>query len=172
MFNLVNLEDVRHEMISEIQADIDSGRLYLSDRLNTDGKKQYPPALLKAAELLDVDGFVQSFGIHYFNSHYQRKNPSGGFTQVKMPINANELLCEGEFNRYYIRAVCIKAIASANKYVTAYRARRSDNPRPESAAIEGRQFEAEKLLSDLRTNIGVDTSLGLPSPNSGMSIRL
>ena len=173
MFNLVNLENIRHEMVSEIQADIDSGKLYISDRLNTNGKKQYPSALMKAAESLDVNGFVQSFGIHYFNSHYPRRNPTGSFTQAKMPTNANITLCEGEFNRFYIWAVCIKAIASGKKYVTAYRARRSDNPRSESVAIEGQQFEADKLLNDLRTNIGVDTALGLPpGPNSGMSVRL
>jgi hypothetical protein len=173
MFNLVNLEDVRHEMISEIQADIDSGKLYISDRLNTNGKKQFPSALLKAAESLDVSGFVQSFGIHYFNPYYQRRNPSGSFTQARMPNNANVTLCEGEFNRFYIRAVCIKANASGKNYVTAYRARGSDNPRPESVAIEGQQFETDKLLNDLRTNIGIDTALGLPpGPNSGMSVKL
>lgn len=173
MFNLENLEEVRHEMISEIQADINSGKLYISDRLNADGKKQYPVALLKAAASLNVGGFVESFGIRYFNSHYQRKNPKGGFTEVKMPSNANITLCEGEFNRFYIRAVCIKAIASGKKFVTAYRARYSDNPRPDSDAIDGQQFEADKLLNDLRTNIGIDTALGLPpGPNSGMSVKL
>lgn len=172
MFNLVNLDDVRQEMISEIQADINAGKLYISDRLNSEGQKQYPTILLEAAQSQDVAGFVRSFGMQYFNSHYQRSKPKGGYTQVKMPNNANVLLCEGEFNRFYIRAVCLKAVNSGQKLVTAYRARPSNNPRPESVAIEGRQLEAYKLLNDLRTNIGLDTALGLPGPNSGMSFKL
>jgi hypothetical protein len=70
MYYLENLEAVRQEMLSEIQADINSGKLYISDRLNYEGKKQYPISLLKAATTLDVAGFVQTFGSHFFNSHY------------------------------------------------------------------------------------------------------
>lgn len=173
MFNLVNLDDVRSEMISEIKADINAGKLYLSNRLNAEGQKQYPIKLLEAAELLDMNGFISSFGMQFFNSHYERRKSKGGTTQAKMPVNANAVLCEGEFNRFYIRAVCCKAIALGKEKVTVYRARPSDNPRPESIAIENQQFDANKLLDDLRTNIGVDTEHGLPTgPNSGMSVKL
>lgn len=172
MFNLTNLDDVRSEMITEINADIDADKLYLSERLNAEGRQQYPSKLLEAAMSLDINGYISSFGMEYFNSHYRRKTKSG-FTQVKMNKDANVTLCEGEFNRFYIRAVCLKAIAIGQGMVTAYRARPSNNPRPESTEIENKQFDADKLLNDLRTNIGVDTVLGLPpGPNSGMSVRL
>ena len=173
MFNLINLEDVRQGMISEIQTDIDTGNLYISERLNSHGKEQYPAILLEAAKNMDINDFSRSLGMQYFNSHYQRRKPKGGFTQAKMPYNANVSLCEGEFNRFYIRAVCLKAIASGQRYVIAYRARPSSSPRYESISIEGKQFDAKLLLQDLQTNTGVDTALGLTTgTNSGMSVRL
>jgi len=173
MFHLENLEEVREEMIAEIKSDIDAGRLYISDRLNDEGRAKYPDLLLEAARSGNVDSFINSLGMQYFNTHYLRRKPKGGYTEAKMPYNANVTLCEGEFNRFYIRAVCLKALNTGQKFVTAYRARSSTNPRPESIAIEGKQFDAKKLLDDLRENIGVDTALGLPpGPNSGMSVKL
>ena len=173
MFNLINLEDVREEMKSEIKSDIDNGILYISDNLNSEGKSLYPEKLLQAAESSEIEGFINSLGMDYFNSHYERRKPKGGFTQAKMPYNANTMLCEGEFNRFYIRAVCIKAMSVGQQYVTAYRARPSNSPRAESLEIESKQFNAEVLLKDLRANIGINTALGLPpGPNSGMSVHL
>lgn len=173
MFNLLNLEDVRSEMIMEINADIAMGKLHLSDWLNDEGKQQYPGKLLEAAKSLDIDGFISSFGMEFFNSHHSRKKPKGGYSQVRMPRTANITLCESEFNRFYIRAVCLKAISIGDTTITAYRARPSGHPRQESIAIDNKQFDASKLLNDLRTSIGVATALGLPpGPNSGMSVRL
>ncbi|MBL7086120.1 MAG: hypothetical protein ISS28_03315 [Candidatus Cloacimonetes bacterium] len=173
MFNLASLEEVRDEMITEIKSDMDGRKLYISDRLNEEGKRRYPSLLLEAARTGNIESFINSLGMQYFNTHYLRKKPKGGYTEAKMPHNANITLCEGEFNRFYIRAVCVKALRTGQKFVTAYRARSSTNPRPESIAIEGKQFDAEELLLDLRENIGVDTALGLPpGPNSGMSVKL
>ena len=173
MFNLVNLDDVRKEMVNEIQSDIENGRLYISERLTSEGKRQYPNILLESAIQKDVEGFIQMLGIHFFNSHYPRKNSKGGYTNVTMPEDANRTLCEGEFNRFYIRGLCLKAISLGHTTVTAYRARPSKNPRPESVAIENKEFDANKLLSDLRNNPGVNTAFGLPpGPNSGMSAKL
>ena len=173
MFHLANLEEVREEMIAEIKSDIDTRRLYISDRLNDEGKEKYPDLLLEADRSGNIESFINSLGMQYFKTHYLRRKPKGGYIEARMPHNANVTLCEGEFNRFYIRAVCVKALNTGQKFVTAYRARPSTNPRPESIAIEGKQFDAETLLKDLRENIGVDTALGLPpGPNSGMSVKL
>lgn len=173
MFNLVNLDEVRTEMISEIQLDINNHRLYISERLNSEGKERYPSILMKAAKSLNIEGFINLLTMDYFNSYEQRRKPTGDFITAKIPKNANLTLCEGEFNRFYIRAVCRKAISLGKQIVTAYRARKSANPRPESIAVENKQFDAAKLLKDLQKNIGVDTALGIPpGPNSGISVRL
>ncbi len=90
-----------------------------------------------------------------------------------MPLNASTMLCEGEFNRFYIRAVCLKAINLNQELITVYRARESANPRSTSIELENTTFSAKDLLNDLRVNIGVDTAFGLPpGPNSGMSVKL
>ncbi len=75
--------------------------------------------------------------------------------------------------RSVLLRLCLKAISLGRTTVTAYRARPSKNPRPESVAIENQEFDANKLLSDLRNNPGIDTAFGLPPcPNSGMSAKL
>ena len=56
--------------------------------------------------------------------------------------------------------------------VIAYRAKQVQNPRSESIAIEGKSFNAEDILSDLRANVGTATASGFPGPNSGMSVHL
>lgn len=170
--NLLHLDEVRAHIIAEIKADIQEGRIYISERLNDLGRKIYPQVLLEAATNSDLNGFVVSLDMSHFNSHEQRRNPKGGYTAAQIPHNANVTLCEGEFNRYYIRGVCLKAI-EMGKRVIAYRARHSNNPRSESVALEGRGLDPNQLLEDLRKNPGVDTALGLPpGPNSGMSVKL
>ena len=173
MFNLINLNDVRDEMVSEIELDAQQGNLYTSERLNVHGTEAYPKLLLSAAASGDMNSFCSSLTMGHFNPSYHRKKPKGGFTTVTMPSNANTTLCEGEFNRFYIRAVCLKAVNSNQEFITVYRARESANPRSASVALENTTFSAKALLDDLRTNVGVDTAFGLPpGPNSGMSIKL
>ncbi|BBI63173.1 hypothetical protein HSBAA_44790 [Vreelandella sulfidaeris] len=43
-------------------------------------------------------------------SHEERKKPKGGTTIAKIPVTANETLAEGEFNRFYARGFCQRAI--------------------------------------------------------------
>lgn len=73
-------------------------------------------------------------------------------------------MAEGEFNRYYARGVCVRALAEngPKATVTIYRARESLNPRSESVVLIGTTPSAAALLEDLRTNIGMDTALHLP----------
>ena len=106
------------------------------------------------------------------NDTFQRRNPRGGFTTVTMPVNAPETLAEGEFNRFYIRGVCIRAL-SLHRDVIIYRAKAVDQPRPESAVRVGVTLNPLQVLEDLRGNVGVDTVLGVPGgPNSGLSVRM
>lgn len=169
MFYLAELENVRNEMIAEIENDIKANALYISNRLSEKGKEVYPGKLLEAAKSHDVNWFIESLGMIFFNSKEKFKNGN----ERRVPSNANTVLCEGEFNRFYIRAVCVKAIGLGEKDVLIYRAKKSATPRPDSVAIEGTLINAEKVLEDLRTNIGIDTALKIPpGPNSGLSVKL
>lgn len=167
--NLSN--ETRQYMKEEAEYDIQKGTLYLSERLSATGKEVYPALLLKSIESGNEDTLASSL-IGHFNPTYLRKNPKGGFTHAKMPSSQNQTLAEGEFNRFYIRALCRIALLSGVK-LRIYRAKLSSVPRDESENLIGKFIDAERLLQDLRTNSGKNTVLGLPSgPNSGLSVEL
>ncbi len=172
--SLTNLDNqTRPLMVDEIQADIKSGKLYLSQRLNSQGQKDYPNLLLTAAQYRDDMWLADELRKGRLNATEQARKPSGGYITKKVPINAAETLAEGEFNRFYIRGLCKRAIGNGIADLVIYRAKQVTNPRSDSAAKIGTTINAQTLLSDLRINIGIDTALGLPpGPNSGLSVRL
>jgi hypothetical protein len=101
------------------------------------------------------------------------RNTKNGVTWAKVPVTAPETLAEGEFNRFYARGLCRRAIDEGKPKVQVYRAKQVVNARSESEALLGQSLPADKLLEDLRASVGTDTALGLPpGPNSGLSIRL
>jgi len=167
--NLTN--ETRQYMKEEVEYDLKNGTLYISERLSSAGKDVYPSLLLKSIESGNEDTLASSL-IGKFNPTYQRRNPKGGFTMAKIPSNQHQMLADGEFNRFYIRALCRIALLSGAQ-LRIYRAKISGAPRIESENKIGMYIQAEQLLSDLRTNAGTDTALGLPpGPNSGLSVEL
>lgn len=165
---------MRINMSNEVTSDLDSGILYISPRLNQEGVKIWPTLLGEAVashndEWLAAE--IRNRGL--LKTHEERRNATGGTNQVKIPTTAHETLAEGEFNRFYARGLCIFAIQAGIPQVVVYRARHSNNPRPESEALVGKAFSPETLLTDLRTSIGVEPALGTPpGPNSGLSIQI
>lgn len=172
---LVNLDErTRAFMSEELQRDIDNGALYISNRLTDTGRARWPGALREAIEQGDdtsLAAVLRSPG--YLNTAEQRRKPSGGFATAQVPVTAPETLAEGEFNRFYIRGVCRRAIADGTPSVVVYRAKAVAHPRSESEAKIGKHVDARRLLDDLGTSQGIDTALGLPAgPNSGLSVRI
>ena len=172
-FDFKNLdEETRKLMLNEVNRDIANKQLYLSKRFNGTGEKLYPQILSKAFTSGDEQSFAADLkGNNCFKTHEDRKTKTG-VTQAKIPETAHTTLAESEFNRFYIRALCLRAM-EAKQQLTVYRARQSDNPRPESEMMIGSNVDPSRLLNDLRSSIGVDTALGLPpGPNSGLTVRL
>jgi len=170
--SLVNLDArTRKLMLEEIDSDIANDALYLSPRLTDAGQRDYPSLLKTAAESHDDRWLAAELRRNSrIAQTEQRRKPKGGFTEARVPVTAADTLAEGEFNRFYIRALCKRA---GNARLIIYRAKQVDNPRPESIAKEGASMNAPSLLADLRSHIGVDTALGLPpGPNSGLSAKL
>jgi hypothetical protein len=107
------------------------------------------------------------------NATAMRRKPKGGFTEVKVPVTAQDAFAEGEFNRFYARGLCRLAIEQGIQALYIYRAKAVVVPRPDSQAKIGTPIDPNALLEDLRVHQGVDTALGLPpGPNSGLSVRL
>jgi|Deesub1362B_J571_1020462.scaffolds.fasta_scaffold02160_8 hypothetical protein len=171
--NLENLEEVRGLMLEEFETDLKEGKLYLSPRLKEEYIEIYIELFREAIKSGNDKSLAESILIsNCLKSTEIRKTRSGKITETKVPRNAHETLAEGEFNRYYIRGICRKAL-SEGLQIEVYRAKQVKNPRPESQALIGKTLDPRKLLDDLRTNIGVDTALGVPAgPNSGLSVRL
>lgn len=171
-FKFNNLtEKTRRYMVEEVNYDIQNKCLYISERLSYTGKLVYVDLLLKNIESGNEETFAQSL-LGKFSPTYLRSNKNGGCSPVKMPYNQNETLAEGEFNRFYIRALCRIAILEGKK-LRVYRAKYSNCPRIESESKIGTFINAEQLLIDLRKSVGTDTALGLPpGPNSGLSVEL
>jgi len=172
-FNFENLNEITRElMISEINSDNEKERLYFSKRFNENGHKIYLSMLLDAVISGDEETLAISLKTNNCFAEKEARSGKNGITYVKIPETANRTLAENEFNRFYIRSLALQAITSGQT-LTIYRARHSDNPRHESQIMIGVKILPDKLLTDLRNNIGVDTALGLPAgPNSGLSVKL
>lgn len=109
----------------------------------------------------------------YLLAKEQRKKPNGGSTLADVPYTAADTLAEGEFNRFYIRGLCLKAIEGNTHALIVYRAKAVTNARSESERKIGTSVLPQSLLNDLRSHIGLDTALGLPpGPNSGLSLYI
>ncbi|MBX2800878.1 MAG: hypothetical protein KTR31_24570 [Myxococcales bacterium] len=152
-------------MLDELKRDRTQGSLHLSARLTVAGIRVWP-ALLKwalrdadparLAEQLRTDGRMERVGT--------LGTPGGR--------DAARVLAEGEFNRFYCRGVCRRAMARGHRVVEVVRAHDPDQPRAGAQHLVGKRLGAEYLLLDLRRP-PVQSVAGVPGgPNSGLSVRL
>jgi hypothetical protein len=173
-FDFKNLDErTREMMLDELERDIQAGAVYMSPRLSSRGELDYI-GLLREAIQLHTESWLadQLRSSSRLNDSESRKTKTGVST-VRVPISAPWTLAEGEFNRYYVRGVCRRAIEEGLDQVIAYRAQPVEKPRPQSQSLIGQRFNPQQLLEDLRRSAGVEPALGLPpGPNSGLSIRL
>lgn len=160
-------EDVRQLMLSEIEHDHKHEKFYISERLNEQGRASYKTYLVNAVTGGDEATLENMLDIL---THFNEYDHSKGKPQ-KMPSNASTLLCQSEFNRYYIRAICLKAINSNSEKVEIYRARVSSWSRPESEQKIGTFLIPKDLLEDLRASVGKEPKL-LPEINSGLCVKI
>jgi hypothetical protein len=174
-FNWENLDErTRQLMLAEIDRDLAEGMLYESVRLTASGAAAWESLFRAACQSGDDGTFAVALGApggpHIKAREPNPKSPIGDDKDV--PYNAATTMAEGEFNRIYIRALCVRALEDGVS-LEVYRARPSQNPDPVSEAKVGDSPDAAALLADLRSHQGVATALGLPPhPNSGLSVRL
>jgi hypothetical protein len=160
-------------MVAEIRLDIASGNLYYAKQFAAAGREGYPRLLTEAATQFDDDWLAaQLSSLGMFELNYARNTPSGGRTVARVPRTAPQTFAEGEFNRFYLRGLCLRAM-DEGKSIEAYRAKAVMAERSASVMLVGTRFDPKRLLADLRANPGVETALGLPvGPNSGLSGKL
>jgi hypothetical protein len=173
--NYKNLDEkTREYMLKELEMDIKQGELYISPRLNSNGQRMWPELLKEAIIRHNDDWVATQLNVRgCMKSHEERRLRSGKITVAKVPVSAPETLAEGEFNRFYARGLCARAIAEGISEVVVYRGKQVQQPRPESQAMIGRVIDPTTLLKDLRKSQGVEPALGIPpGPNSGLTVCL
>jgi len=158
--------EVRQHMLAEIDQDIADGVLVTSKRFTDEGAAGYPPLLRNAGSENDEAWLAERL-IGSFNA----TELSGG--KIKdVPHNAHILFAQGEFNRFYCRALCLFALANPGYSIRVYRARQSKKPRRESEAKLGKILDAATVLKDLRDHLATDVEFGPNEINSGLSLEL
>ena len=173
MLQLDQLDDrTRHLMLEEVQRDEHANTLYLSPRLSARGQTDFPVLLRQAVQQHDDNWLAQQLRKEDRLNRTETRTRQGKTHVADVPHTAPETLAEGEFNRFYIRALCVRAIEDGLR-LQVYRAKSVTNPRSVSQARVGTYVDPQTLLHDLRSHQGVDTALGLPAgPNSGLSVLL
>lgn len=174
-FDFENLDDrTRRLMIDEVDRDVAEGTLYESVRLTTEGASTWEPLFRAACQTGDEATLTSDLGApggRYLRAREPNPRSTSG-EEKDVPYNAATTMAEGEFNRFYIRALCVRATDDGAS-LEIYRARSSQNPDAASEAKVGTRADPAALLADLRSHQGVATALGLPPhPNSGLSVRL
>ncbi|HWY33844.1 MAG TPA: hypothetical protein VNX68_04315 [Nitrosopumilaceae archaeon] len=160
---------VRSFMLDEIDLDIKTNVLYISKRFSSVGIRDYPDLIRQAAQQFDDEWLSNELRKKFrINITEQRR-----FRTATIPSNAPEIIAEGEFNRFYIRGLCRFALENRISELEVYVAKTVETPRPDSVSIIGTRINANDLLNDLRTSIGIVPTLGVPAgPNSEISVKL
>lgn len=174
-FRFENLdESTRRYMAQELSRDLVLGTVYLSPRLTQEGRAAFPALMEDALQWHDPHWLADA--LRYFGhlAPYEERQSGGEqVIQARVPSSAAEMLAADEFNRYYMRGVCLRAIAEGIDKVEVYRGRDSLEPRATSQALIGEQLPASQLLEDLRQWPEQSPTLGIPTGyNSGLSVRL
>jgi hypothetical protein len=121
----------RREMIAELEHDLAAGTLYTGKYLTDLGVERYPVLLREAIGGGSDESLIAALSDPgLFATTYQKRKPKGGFAPAKVPYTAPVTLAEGEFNRFYLRGLCRRALATGAQEIEIYRARASAEPRP------------------------------------------
>ncbi|MBD5403341.1 hypothetical protein HDR58_11175 [bacterium] len=179
-YNFRNLDNTTREfMLNELQRDIEMGTQYISPRIKKGNEDRYLTLLEQTiTNGQNEDHFASNLRrLGYLIKEEQRKSKNGITNTVKVPINAAETLAHGEFNRYYMRALCLRA-SEENRTLIIYRAKQVNNPTDISKQILGNTARADILLEILRNietakeNFPNAIEIHISRPNSGLSVYL
>ena len=113
--------DARTRNLMLVEIEHDGPRIYLSKNLTPNGEAEYPD-LLRAAARSGSDETLAADILSRLNSHEKpRRKKSGGFSKAPvMRCNAHQMLAEGEFNRFYLRALALRAIEDDIPHLVVY----------------------------------------------------
>ena len=165
-------ETVRNFMQEEYDFDKNRNRIYFSPRLTEEGTDRYTQFLQNALTYGTEKWLAEKLReADVIKDREMRMNPLGGISEVKVPPSTPDIIAEGEFSRYYLRAICRKAINEGIKKLEIISDRPPDTISDKDRVKVGRFVNPKDLLEDLRQNSYVNSRFGIPSPKSGLSVR-
>ena len=170
MFQFDNLDQkTRDYMLLEVETAIKTSQLYTSKRFSEAGQALYPELLREAV----TQGNEETLAAALQQHECFRTHESYGAGTRKVPATAARTFAEGEFNAFYMRGICHRAIREGCA-VEVYRAQSSGVPRRSSRLIEGNLENPQRLLLYLKNSLdGSQRGTQLPAgSNSGLTLRL
>ena len=171
MYHFPNLDNkTRSIMINELERDVENGLFYKPSSLRSGYIARYKELLRKCFEYGTVEGLERAL----VSSIFKDKDKSGR----KIPFNISTLLAFSDFNRYYMRAILVRAI-DENKSVCVYRAKQSLNERQESKIAIGQCYFDKivlahmlKILRDYKMLFTLKNKPSFMQINSGLSLKI
>lgn len=173
--NLLDLDGrTRQYMQKELEYDLARQQLHISPYLSGQGIHDFTDLLRNAIKKGDEETLAEALrDKHRIARTAHRQLPQGGFHIVSVPANAAEMIANDAFNRYYMRALCCRAIDEEMEQLIVYRAKPVHTPRSRSEELVETAVDPTQLLKDLRQHTGEATDLGIPGgPNSGLSVHM
>lgn len=171
--------DTRRLMSQELARDINDDNVYLSTRLTEYGKSRWTHILGGVFSLGSTDLLAECLGAAGVLETSETYTRAGQTKRRAMPKNAADTLAHGEFNRYYMRALCLQALADPFRSLAleVCRVKQVQSPREESQARIGDQVDPAEMLSYLRQVPGREHPESpdfswLRRPFTGLGLRL
>ncbi len=168
------VEETRKLMVAELEADIASKSLHVNEWVQDEHHDTYIELLksaLQSGTEFDLEQEVRSKGI--LKERYTWHRPDGRTATVKVPEMAAKNLACGDFNRFYMRAICLKAKSQKQKEATVYRAMKTEHHMLESNSKVGNPVEVDELMKSLKRGESLESYLRLPpGPISGLTIKV
>jgi len=172
---LPNLDGrTRALMADELAGDVhNETRLVLSPNLSDTGCTDWPDILEAAMAGGDADSLARSLRARGRIVASNEQNGRDERPLANGSTDRAQALAESEFNRFYVRALCRRAIEDDLDELVVCRARQTEAHSPQVDALVGTTVDPRALLADLRMQSSVDAALGLPpETHSGLTVRL
>ncbi|MHB1318703.1 MAG: hypothetical protein ACYCYF_08820 [Anaerolineae bacterium] len=162
-----NLDDqTRVYMLAEYDRDSADGRLYVCKRLKDAGRRHFPALLRRAIEQHDDHWLAEQLHELLLLTTFSGTGGPAVGTQVA------EAIAEAEFNRYYMRGLCARAVAEGIEQVQVYRAKVVATRNAQTLEHIGQSLSASALLAEFRNAHETDPALASPFGDAtGLSMR-
>ncbi|MBR9704056.1 hypothetical protein GOV12_01485 [Candidatus Pacearchaeota archaeon] len=148
-------EEVRKLMIIELENDLKTKLFYVPKTIHQDKIEEYKEILKEFFKTKSLNELIQKINNNFINRSYKYiKNIS------------HETLAEGEWDKYYQKALCQKAIPN-NKKVKIIRWKTVDKPKYLIGFTEGTKFDSKDYYSEL-----MKSQFHPLGPNSGLTIEI